>query len=77
MPIDIHASVASVNHAKSFGDVWLDSMAAVASYLRVKVDGGTLYQNGKPLPWSEHGYYEVGLDAGSLTLSPDMALPAH
>jgi hypothetical protein len=39
-------------------------------YLRVKVDGGTLAQGGAPLPWDEHGYYEVALDAGTLTLSP-------
>ena len=38
--------------------------------LRVRVDGGTLSQNGRPLPWSAHGYYELALDAGSLTLSP-------
>lgn len=38
--------------------------------LRVKVDGGTLAQNGSPLTWDEHGYYEMSLDAGSLTLSP-------
>jgi peptidoglycan/xylan/chitin deacetylase (PgdA/CDA1 family) len=39
-------------------------------YLRVKVDGGTLAQAGAPLPWDEHGYYEVALDAGALTLVP-------
>jgi peptidoglycan/xylan/chitin deacetylase (PgdA/CDA1 family) len=39
-------------------------------YLRVKVDGGTLTQGGAALTWDEHGYYEVALDAGSLTLSP-------
>jgi peptidoglycan/xylan/chitin deacetylase (PgdA/CDA1 family) len=38
--------------------------------LRVKVDGGTLSQAGQPLPWDGHGYYEIALDAGSLTLSP-------
>jgi peptidoglycan/xylan/chitin deacetylase (PgdA/CDA1 family) len=38
--------------------------------VRVKVDGGTPSQNGSPLAWSEHGYYEVALDAGSLTLGP-------
>lgn len=38
--------------------------------LRVTVDGGTLTQNGAPLAWDEHGYYEISLDAGSLTLSP-------
>jgi peptidoglycan/xylan/chitin deacetylase (PgdA/CDA1 family) len=39
-------------------------------FLRVKVDGGTLTQGGQALTWNDHGYYEVALDAGSLTLSP-------
>lgn len=39
-------------------------------FLRVVVDGGTLRQNGHKLRWDHHGYYEVALDAGSLTLSP-------
>lgn len=39
-------------------------------YLRVKVDGGTLTQNGQTLAWDPHGYYEVALDARTLTLSP-------
>jgi peptidoglycan/xylan/chitin deacetylase (PgdA/CDA1 family) len=39
-------------------------------YLRAKVDGGTLAQRGQPLVWDDHGYYEVALDAGSLTLAP-------
>lgn len=39
-------------------------------YLRVVVDGGTLSQDGVNLPWNEHGFYEVALDAGSLTLTP-------
>lgn len=39
-------------------------------FLRATVDGGTLSQNGRPLSWNEHGYYELALDAGSLTLSP-------
>jgi hypothetical protein len=39
-------------------------------YLRVKVDGGTLEQNGQVLAWSPHGYYEVSLDAGHLSLFP-------
>lgn len=38
-------------------------------YLRVVVDGGTLSQGGAPLEWDPHGYYEVALDLGSLTLS--------
>jgi Polysaccharide deacetylase len=39
-------------------------------YLRVTVDGGTLTQAGSALAWDAHGYYEVSLDAGSLTLAP-------
>ena len=39
-------------------------------YLRVTVDGGTLSQRGRPLIWDSHGYYEVELDADSLTLTP-------
>jgi hypothetical protein len=38
-------------------------------YLRVRV-GGTLTQNGAPLTWDPHGYYEIALDAGNVTLSP-------
>ncbi|MGC4087156.1 MAG: polysaccharide deacetylase family protein [Polyangiaceae bacterium] len=38
--------------------------------LRVTVDGGTLSQAGSELSWDAHGYYEVALDAGTLTLSP-------
>jgi hypothetical protein len=39
-------------------------------YLRVTVDGGTLSQGGKPVPWDSHGFYEIALDAASLTVSP-------
>jgi hypothetical protein len=39
-------------------------------HLRVRVDGGTLSQNDQPLAWNGHGYYEIALDAGTLTLSP-------
>ncbi|ELZ27451.1 polysaccharide deacetylase [Halosimplex carlsbadense 2-9-1] len=39
-------------------------------HVRVTVDGGTLLQNGGELSWDPHGYYEVSLDAGSLTLAP-------
>jgi hypothetical protein len=38
--------------------------------LRVTTDGGTLKQGDKTLEWDDHGYYEVALDAGTLTLSP-------
>lgn len=103
-PVPFDAFVSSVEHAKSFGDVWIDSIVNVGAYwlgqkafsqatsmtsgadktwtwtlpahfppgryLRVKVDGGTLEQGGQALPWDGHGYYEVALDAGSVTLSP-------
>jgi peptidoglycan/xylan/chitin deacetylase (PgdA/CDA1 family) len=39
-------------------------------FVRVKVSGGTLSQAGTVLTWNAHGYYEVSLDAGTLTLSP-------
>lgn len=39
-------------------------------YLRVTVTGGTPKQNGVPLRWDPHGYYEMALDAGSITISP-------
>jgi peptidoglycan/xylan/chitin deacetylase (PgdA/CDA1 family) len=45
-------------------------------YLRVTVDGGTLTQSGTPLTWNEHGYYEVALDAGSLSLTPNTSIPS-
>lgn len=105
MPIRFADFAASVNYAKSRGDVWIDSMVAVASYwrgqravaacqpkktgpittwtwalpahfppgkyLRVRINGGTLTQNGQPIPWNPNGYYEIALDPGTLTLSPD------
>lgn len=39
-------------------------------YVRVTVDGGSLSQGSTVLPWDAHGYYEVSLDAGTLTLTP-------
>jgi Polysaccharide deacetylase len=39
-------------------------------YIRARVDGGTPTQNGQPLTWDPHGYYEIALDAGSVTLTP-------
>jgi peptidoglycan/xylan/chitin deacetylase (PgdA/CDA1 family) len=38
--------------------------------LRVKIDGGTLKQGDTTLAWNGHGYYEVALDAGTLTWAP-------
>ena len=37
--------------------------------LRVNVDGGSLKQGGGTLAWNDHGFYEIALDEGSLTLS--------
>jgi hypothetical protein len=37
--------------------------------VRVTVDGGTVKQCGSELTWDPHGYYEVALDAGSLTIT--------
>ncbi len=103
-PIDISTVTGSVTHAKSLGDVWIDTLVQVGAYwraqnvlsnvtpstsgsdstwawtlpehfpsgkyLRITVTGGTVKQNGAAIAWDEHGYYEVALDAGSLTISP-------
>ncbi len=103
-PVAIADVVSAINHAKTSGDTWADSVLHVGAYwraqklisgltpatsgsnktwtwtlpdhfpkgryLRVKVDGGTLTQGGTALAWSPHGYYEVALDAGSVTLGP-------
>jgi hypothetical protein len=39
-------------------------------FIRVTTDGGTLKQGGAALSWDPHGYYEIALDAGAVTLSP-------
>jgi Polysaccharide deacetylase len=39
-------------------------------FVRVTVDGGLLRQQGAELPWDEHGYYEVALDARELSWAP-------
>jgi peptidoglycan/xylan/chitin deacetylase (PgdA/CDA1 family) len=38
--------------------------------LRVVVDGGNLWQNGAAIAWDRRGYYEVSLDAQSLSWTP-------
>jgi len=38
--------------------------------LRVTVSGGTVSQGGEPLAWDDHGYYEISLDAGAVTVGP-------
>jgi peptidoglycan/xylan/chitin deacetylase (PgdA/CDA1 family) len=103
-PVSIDEFISGVNHAKSFGDLWLDTVQSVGAYwrgqklvssvsptssgdaqtwswtlpanfppdtcLRVQVEGGTLTQEGQALAWDGHGYYEIALDAGSVTLTP-------
>jgi peptidoglycan/xylan/chitin deacetylase (PgdA/CDA1 family) len=103
-PVDIGVFQQAVRYAKSFGDVWIDTIAKVGAYwraqktvstltptmangsstwtwtlpahfppgqyLRVTVSGGTLRQGDATVPWDAHGYYEIALDRGSVTLSP-------
>jgi hypothetical protein len=55
------------------GQTWswqLPSNFPSGKCLRVTVDGGTLSQGGQELAWDDHGYYQISLDEGSLTLSP-------
>jgi peptidoglycan/xylan/chitin deacetylase (PgdA/CDA1 family) len=37
--------------------------------LRVKSDGGVVKQKNSTISWNSHGYYEISLDAGEVTLS--------
>ncbi|MBV9950047.1 MAG: polysaccharide deacetylase family protein, partial [Myxococcales bacterium] len=56
----------------SGGQTWKWTLPAhfpTGKFLRVTVTGGTLTQNGQPLAWNTHGYYEVALDVGQLTLT--------
>ncbi|HKO52788.1 MAG TPA: polysaccharide deacetylase family protein [Polyangiaceae bacterium] len=39
-------------------------------HLRITVTGGKVQQCGTELAWDSHGYYEINLDAGSVTVSP-------
>jgi len=41
------------------------------------LSGGTLRQGDATVPWDPHGYYEIALDRGSVTLSPWERLPEH
>jgi peptidoglycan/xylan/chitin deacetylase (PgdA/CDA1 family) len=103
-PVDIGVFQQAVRYAKSFGDIWIDTVVKVGAYwraqktlstvtpttangsstwtwtlpnnfppgqyLRVTVSGGTLRQGDATVPWDPHGYYEIALDRGSVTLSP-------
>jgi hypothetical protein len=67
-------TLSAVTPTKSGSDMtWTWTLPAhfpTGKYLRVTVGGGILTQDGAALPWVTHGYYEVALDAGSLTWSP-------
>jgi hypothetical protein len=103
-PVDITQYANGVKYAKTFPDLWIDTMLNVGSYwrgenafkqatmttsgssqtwkwtlpanfppgkyLRVTVTGGTVTQGGTALVWDTHGYYEISLDAGSVTVGP-------
>jgi len=36
--------------------------------LRVTTTGGTVTQKGATIPWDDHGYYQISLDAGEVTV---------
>lgn len=36
--------------------------------VRITTTGGTVKQNGTEIPWNDHGYYEISLDAKSVTI---------
>ena len=38
-------------------------------FVRVTLTGGNLKQSGQIVTWNDAGYYEVALDAGSLTIT--------
>jgi hypothetical protein len=103
-PVKFSEFASTVVHAKTLGDIWIDSMVNIGSYwvaqktlsqvqpttsgsevtyswtlpepfppgkcVRATVSGGTVQQNGKVIEWDSRGYYELSLDAGSVTISP-------
>jgi peptidoglycan/xylan/chitin deacetylase (PgdA/CDA1 family) len=67
----LFASLSPTNSGSDIVYKWtLPDHFPSGQYLRVTVDGGTLKQNNQTLNWDSHGYYEISLDAGSLTISP-------
>ena len=36
--------------------------------VRISTSGGTVMQKGQAVPWDDHGYFEISLDAGSVTI---------
>jgi len=36
--------------------------------VRITTSGGTVTQKGEPIGWDDHGYYQISLDAGEVTI---------
>ena len=36
--------------------------------LRITTTGGTVTQKGETIAWDDHGYYQISLDAGEVTI---------
>jgi hypothetical protein len=36
--------------------------------VRITTTGGTVTQKGETIPWDDHGYYQISLDAGAVTI---------
>ncbi len=69
----VAAATPSTSSSGTQASTWTWTLPAnfpPGKFVRVTVDGGTVLQNGTTVPWDPHGYYEVALDAGSLTVSP-------
>jgi hypothetical protein len=37
--------------------------------VRITTTGGTVTQKGETIPWDDHGYYQISLDAGEVTIN--------
>jgi len=65
------SAVTATKDGESYTYSWtLPEQFPPGQFLRVTVDGGTPKQCGTELTWDDHGYYEIALDAGSVTISP-------
>ena len=63
---------ATMAPATGGGTTWTWTLPAnfpPGKFLRVNVTGGVLRQSGNVLTWDSHGFYEIALDVGSVTLS--------
>jgi hypothetical protein len=65
-----HAAAASSGGGGTTFTWTLPAHFPAGKYLRVTVSGGTLRQGAAQLVWNGNGFYEVALDAGSLSWSP-------